>query len=279
MLMLGAVTGLSLLWLVLHLRRPMRPRGLLHLESQQSVEMARVWLRLAAGYKLVHADDAHGLFIWERGRRFHDGGLFYYAEIWQDARTRRARLVAGVVGHTFHTDEELASARSRFVSGQLFHLTDRSAEDALVRAADVRTVRIVHPSVRGVVGQQANRPPAIDLPMSPSAARFVLRAPLNVVADAIGDLSRSGWRLVETASLDRGFVNHRRYCFEDAAARRDAGAEYLLEVCGYADDDVHLAIDWFPIPDAGRTPRRPAELEADIRRRVERTLVALEPAE
>ena len=106
--------------------------------------------------------------------------------------------------------------------------------------------------------------------MSPFAVRFALRAPPAAVTDAIADLSRAGWRLVENASLNRGLVTQHRYCFEDAAERKDAGAEYLLEVRLHAGNWADLAIDWFPLPGTARSPRRPGELEADIRGAVER---------
>ena len=259
MLIVAAIGALGLVLLLLDLRRMKWRAGLVAFESQHSVEMASVWLRSASGYRLVFTDEERGLFVWERGRCFHDGGIVYYGQIWADERTGRARFVIGVIGHKFHTAEELASARARFVSGQVFHLTSRSARQAILRAADPRTVRAVLPVMRRLVGRRTNRPPAIDAPMSGFAVRFTLRAPLAAVTAAIADLAPAGWRVVETACLNRGLVTQRRYCFEDAAKREDARAEYLLEVCGYADDWVHLAIDWFPRPGSHRPPRRPTE--------------------
>jgi hypothetical protein len=279
MFIVGAIAAFALVWLLLDLWRERRRDGLVALESQHSVETAAAWLRIASGYRLVLADDERGLFVWERGRRFYDGGFFYYGQIWRDQRTGRARFVIGVIGHTFHRAEELARARSRFVAGQVFHLTPRSARNAVMRAADPRTARKVLPPMRRLIGRQTNRPPAIDAPMSPTALRFTLRAPLAAVTDAIADLPEAGWRLVETASLHRGLVTQHRYCFEDAAERTDAGAEYLLEVRGYANDWVHIALDWFPLPGAPRPPRRPAELQADISQGVAHIRSTLELAE
>lgn len=270
MFIVGAIATFALVWLLLDLWKEKRHDGLAAFESQHSVETASAWLRLAGGYRLVLADDERGLFVWERGRRFHDGGLFYYGQIWKDERTGRARFVIGVIGHRFHRAEELARARSRFVAGQVFHLTPRSARNAVLRAVDPRTVRNVLPLMRRLVGQQINRPPAIDAPMSPAAVRFTVRAPLAAVTDAIADLPEAGWRLVEAASLNRSLVTQHRYCFEDAAQRKDAGAEYLVEVRGYADDWIHVAIDWFPLPGPRRPPRRPSELQADLRQGVAR---------
>ena len=274
MLIVAAIGALGLVLLLLDLWRVKRRAGLVAFESQHSVEMASVWLRSATGYRLVFADDARGLFVWERGRCFHDGGMVYYGQIWPDERTGRARFVIGVIGHKFHSAEELASARSRFVSGQVFHLTPRSARQAVLRAADPRTVHAVLPVMRRLVGRRTNRPPAIDAPMSGFAVRFTLRAPLAAVTGATADLAPAGWRVVETACLNRGLVTQRRYCVEDAAKREDAGAEYLLEVCGYADNWIHLAIDWFPRPGSSRPPRRPTELQADIRRGLDRARAA-----
>ena len=282
MLLVAAITCLAILVLLHDLWGLRRRTRLLELESQHSVEMATVWLRIASGYTLVLADETRGLFVWQRGRRFRDGGLFYYGQIWRDERSGRARFVIGVVGHKFHSTNELAAARSRFVAGQVFHLTERSARDAVVRAADPRTARAVLPAMRRLIGQQAHRPPAIDTPITPFAVRFTLRAPVTAVTDAIGDLQNAGWRLVEAATINRGLVTQRHYCFIDTAERDGAGAEYLLEVCGYADDWVHLAIDWFPLPDARHMPRRPTELECDVRRVVERvrtTRAQIEQAE
>lgn len=268
MVMLVTIGGLLLLWLVLSLMEVKWRGGLLALESQHTPEMAAIWLRVASGYKLVLEDGRRGIFVWEQGRRFHDGGIFYYGEMWQDPRTGRARFVVGVMGHRFHTANELAAARSRFVATQVFHLTPRSGDDAVVRAGDPRTARAIHPAMRKLAGQETQRPPAIDTPMSASAVRFSLRIPLASVSRAIADLSPAGWRLVETASLSRGLVAQHRYCFRDATQGKDAGAEYLLEVCGYASGWVKLAIDWFPRAEPSRPPRRPTELEADIRRKV-----------
>ena len=187
-----------------------------------------------------------------------------------------------MVGHKFHSTNELAAARSRVVAGRVLHLTKRSARDAVVRAANPRTARAVLPAMRRLVGQQAHRPPAIDTPITPFAVRFTLRAPATAVADAIGELQHTGWRLAEAATINRGLVTQRRYCFIDAAERDGAGAEYLLEVCGYVDDWVHLAIDWFPLPDAGHMPRRLIQPECDVRRVVERvrtTRAQIEQAE
>lgn len=274
MLLIGFISGLALLWLVLDLAEVKWRGGLMALESQHPPQMAAMWLRVASGFKVVLADEDRGLFVWERGRRFHDGGLFYYAELWRDARTGRARFVVGVMGHAFHTAAELAQARSRFVSSQLFHLTARSAENAVIRAADPRTARRVHPAMRRCLARrglarQSRRPPAIDTPMSPSAVRFSLRVPLSELSTAIAGLSQSGWRLVETASLNRGLIGQHRYCFRDAAGATEA-PDYLLEVCGYPSGWVKLAIDWFPQAELVRPPRRPTDLEADIRRAVER---------
>lgn len=269
MLMLGAIGCLALLWLVLVLQGVRARGGLMVLESQHPPEMAAIWLRVASGYKLILDDDARGLFVWEHGRRFHDGGLFYYGELWRDRRSGRARFAIGVIGHKFHTAEELATARARFVATQVFHLTPRSESDAVVRASNPRTARAVHPAMRRLVGRQTQRPPAIDTPMSPFAVRFSLRVPLAEAVRAITDLSPAGWRLVETVSLNRGPIAQHRYCFRDATQGKDAGPDYLLEVCGYASGWVKLAIDWFPRTELPRPPRRPTELEADIRRRVE----------
>ena len=199
MLIVAAIGALGLVLLLLDLRRMKWRAGLVAFESQHSVEMASVWLRSASGYRLVFTDEERGLFVWERGRCFHDGGIVYYGQIWADERTGRARFVIGVIGHKFHSAEELASARARFVSGQVFHLTPRSARQAVLRAADPRTVRAVLPAMRRLVGQRTNRPPAIDAPMSGFAVRFTLRAPLAAVTAAIADLAPAGWRVVETA--------------------------------------------------------------------------------
>lgn len=270
MVMLVAIGGLLVLWLVLSLMEVRWRRGLLTLESQHSPEMAAIWLRVASGYRLVLEDAPRGVFVWEQGRRFHDGGIAYYGEMWRDPRTGRARFILGVIGHKFHTAGELAAARSRLVATQIFHLTGHSAADAIVRAANPRTALAVHPALRRLAGKQADRPPAIDAPMSPTAVRFSLRVPLGSVVQAIAELSPAGWRLVETASLSRGLVAQHRYCLRDAAQGKDAGPEYLLEVCGYASGWAKLAIDWFPRPGMARSPRRPAALEADLRQKVER---------
>jgi hypothetical protein len=279
MLTLAVIGGLVLLWLGLELWRLDERAGLLALESELPFEAAMVSLRLARGYKLVWSDEARGFFVWERNRRFHDGGVFYYAQIWADVRTGRGRFVVGVIGHKFHRSDELASARSQFVETQLLHLTEESAEDARVRAADPRTARAVHRALRRLIGQQTERPPVTDAPMSSSALEFTVNAPHAEVADAIGRLSQSGWRLVETASFNRGLVPQRRFCFEDGATRETARAEYLLEVRAYADGYTLLAIDWFPRAEPGRPPRRPSELAADVSRTVAHVHAVREAAE
>jgi hypothetical protein len=276
MVTFGVIGGLVLLWLGLDLWAWRQRSQLVTLESQYPADVATISLRLTRGFELVRSDETGGLYIWERGRPFDDGGIRYYAQISRDQRTGRGRFVVGVIGHTFHTTEDLVQARSSFVSSQLFHLTAESVEGALVRAADPRTVRNVLPAMRSLAGQRATRVPAIDAPMSPSALRFTLRAPLAVVTDAVDTLPAAGWRRIESTSLERGLVTQRRYCFEDAARREHASAEYLLEVRGYAGDWVLLAIDWFPRPEPARPPRRPSELEALIRVGVERARRAQE---
>ena len=179
MLFLTAVGALALVLLILDGWRLMKHAGLLRLESSQPAEAATVWLQIARGYTLVRAEPEQGLYAWEHGRPFEDGGILYYAQISRDERTGRGRFVVGVIGHKFHRAEELAAARSQFVSSQLFHLTAESAETALIRAGNPRTVRAVHPAMRRMVGRRAVRPPAIDATMSSSALRFTMRAPLD----------------------------------------------------------------------------------------------------
>jgi hypothetical protein len=270
MVFLSAVGGLALVLLILDLWRLKQYGGLLRLESDQPAEVAAVWLQIARGYTLVRTEPEQGLYVWERGRRFDDGGILYYGQIVRDERTGRGRFIVGVIGHKFHRAEELAAARAQFVSSQLFHLAEQSAETALIRAGDPRTVHSVHPAMRHRIRKEMARPPAIDAPISSTALRFTLRAPLDAVTDAIGKLPEHGWRLIETASLSRGLVTQHRYCFADTAEHKDAGAEYLLELRWYDGDWAMLAIDWFPGAAPSRPSRKAAELEADIREAVER---------
>jgi len=130
--------------------------------------------------------------------------------------------------------------------------------------------------MRGLIGKQTIRPPAIDVPMSASAQRFTLHAPIEAVESAIAGLQQAGWRLVETASINRGLVAQSRYSFIDATERKDAGAEYVLECRCYEGDWAVLAIDWFPFRDSARVPRRPNEMEADIRSGLERVRMVAE---
>ena len=282
MLIVAAIGALGLVLLLLDLRRMKWRAGLVAFESQHSVEMASVWLRSASGYRLVFTDEERGLFVWERGRCFHDGGIVYYGQIWADERTGRARFVIGVIGHKFHSSRRACERADPVRLGTGLPSDRRGARDRPSCGRPIRERSApFFPSMRRLVGRRTNRPPAIDAPMSGFAVRFTLRAPLAAVTAAIADLAPAGWRVVETACLNRGLVTQRRYCFEDAAKREDARAEYLLEVCGYADDWIHLAIDWFPRPGSHRPPRRPTELQADIRRGLERARAtpAFEPAE
>ena len=279
MLFLGLLGGVILVLIVLDLWDLKQRAGLLELESQYPADTASVWLQIARGdYRRV-ANQGKNSFIWERGRSFHDGGLLYVGQLWRDSRSGRGRFVIGVIGHQYHAREELAAARAQFVSTQLFHLTDESAATAIERASNPRTARAVHPEMRKFAGKRETRPPAIDAPMSPTALRFTLRVPLHGVRDAIAELPAAGWRILDTASLSRGLVTQHRYALEDAPEREDASAEYLLELRWYEGDWAMLAIDWFPRPDATRPPRKPAELEAVIRRAVEHVLVVPEAAE
>jgi hypothetical protein len=279
MLFLGAVGALALILLILDLRRLMQYAGLMRLESEQPAEVAAVWLQIARGYTLVRTEPEQGLYVWERGRRFDDGGILYYGQISRDERTGRGRFIVGVIGHPFHRADELAAARSQFVSSQLFHLTERSARDALIRAGNPRTVRPVHPAMRRMVGTVTDRPPAIDAAMSATALRFTLRAPHEAVVDAIGKLPEQGWRLVETASLSRALVTQHRYCFEDASAHEDGGDAFLLELRWYDGDWAMLAIDWFPRGESTSPSRSTVELEASIRQAVERVRAPCELVE
>jgi hypothetical protein len=278
MIFLGLIGSVVLVLIVLDLWDLKQRAGLLELESQYPADIAAVWLQIARGYRCV-AKDAPNSFVWERGRGFDDGGFLYWGRTWRHKHTGRGRFVIGVIGHKYHTREELAAARAQFVSTQLFHLTEKSAETAIARASDPRTARAVNPEARKLADKRPTRPPAIDAPMSPAALRFTLRVPLDAVKEAIDELPAKGWRRLDSASLSRGLVTQHRYAFEDAPERKDASAEYLLELRWYDGDWAMLAIDWFPRPGATRPRRSPTELEAEIRRAVEGVLVVPEAAE